>query len=184
MSETIRDGYVTLRIDARFDDIVRRIEDAVQGATVRETYAMVALVADDAASSWYRQVDKRTGDSGTVRAAWREKGTRLHFEIGNDDSRKDPKSGKPALFFIHRPGPFSKKRRAATPSEQDAIFKRDGRYAKYVLYPNPKASDGAYLLSELIKKPANAGRRKLTARLARTIVAAIERKQGRERGGS
>lgn len=183
-TETIRNGEVTLKMNADFARIIGRIEDGAQAATVQQTYALVSLVADDARADWYRQVDKETGASGTVSAGWQERGTRLSFRIGNSDARKDKKSGKPILFYVHRPGPFSTKDRRATETEKQRARDMGQRAPSRVKYPNPKASDGRFLLAELITLPANAMRRKLMQRLGRDIVRSIERKDRREHGGS
>ena len=51
-------------------------------------------------------------------------------------------------------------------------------------YPNPKASDSKFLVVELIRKPGNEGKRKVAARLGAQIVAAINNRKMRQRGGS
>ena len=183
-TETIRNGEASLKVTANFDRILARIENGAQAATVQQTYALVSLVAADARADWYRQVDRETGASGTVAAGWTERGTRLSFRIGNSAGRRDKKSGKPILFYVHRPGPFSKKDRRATEAEKQRARDLGQRAPSRVKFPNPKASDGRFLLAELITLPANAMRRKLMQRLGRDIVRSIERNDRREHGGA
>jgi hypothetical protein len=183
-TDTIRSGEVTLRMSADFAAIMERIEGGAQAATVQQTYALVSSVAADAESAWYRQVDRETGKSGNISADWTERGALLSFRIGNSDQRRDKRSGKPILFFIHRPGPFSTKERATTETERQRMREAGQPVLGKRKYPNPKASDGRNLLAELITKPANAMKRNLMQRLGNDIVRAIERKDRRKHGGA
>lgn len=183
-TDTIRDGEVTLKMKADFRAIIERIGGGAQAATVEQVYAMFSLIASDASSEWYRQVDRESGKSGVVSAAWEEKGDKLNFSVGNNDNRRDKKTGKPILYYIHRPGPLSTHSRKATASEREADIAAGRKPRVRVNYPNPKASDGKYLVVELIRKPAREGQRKVATRLGAQIVAAINNRKMRQRGGS
>ena len=183
-TSTIRSGEVTLKMSADFRAIMERIAGGAQAETVEQVYAMVSLVAEDATQEWYRQVERETGKSGQVVAAWREVGDRLDFMVGNSDTRTDGKTGKPLLYYVHRPGPFSTKTRRATEAEQEADRAAGRRPRAFVKYPNPRRSDGKYLVVELIRKPGNQGKRKVSQRLAQRITAAIRDRKRRKRGGS
>ena len=184
MSTTvIRNGEVTLKMSADFRGIIEGISGGAQAATVEQVYAMVSLVAADASQEWYRQVERETGKSGDITAGWTEAGDRLTFSIGHNDSRLDKKKGKPILYYVHRPGPLSTKSRKATASEREADIAAGRTPRRYVQYPNPRASDGKYLVVELIRKPANEGKRKVAQRLAGRITEAIKRRTPRRRGG-
>lgn len=183
-TETIREGEVTLKMSADFRAIIERIAGGAQAETVEQMYAMVSLVAADASADWYRQVDRESGKSGVVLASWEEKGDQLVFKIGNSDTRLDKRTGKPVLYYIHRPGPLSSRSRKATEAEREADRAAGRRPRVWTQYPNPRASDGKFLMVELIRKPANAGKRKVAERLAARIVTAINNRKMRKRGGS
>ena len=181
---TIRDGEATLKMSADFRAIIDRIADGAQAATVEQVYAVVSMVKADAKREWYRQVDRETGKSGDVRASWEESGDRLHFKIGNSDKRTDKRTGKPILFYVHRPGPLSEVSRKSTEAERIEMVQRGERASRYIKVPNPKASDGRYLLAELITKPMNDAKRKIAARLGRRVTEAIRNRARAPKGGS
>jgi hypothetical protein len=159
-----------------FDDAaLARVLDKVENAAIRGTFAeldvYLSVIADAARSQWYRQVDRDTGKSGDISGGVvAVSDTKIRGTIGTSDIRRGGKGGKPAIFYIHRPGPLSWKRRDVRESERDAYRAAGKPVPRYIYYPNPKRGDGAFLVAELINKPANAGKRELKAAVRRAII--------------
>ena len=164
-----------------FDDAaLARVLDKVQNATIRGVFqeldVFLSVTADAARSQWYREVDRETGRSGDITGGVVSvTDDRIRAAIGTGDTRKDKKHGKPVVFYVHRPGPLSTKRRAPRPSEVEALKAAGKRVPRYIYYPNPKAGDGAFLVTELINKPVNEGKRMLKSAIRAAIIAQYKR---------
>jgi hypothetical protein len=157
---TVAPGAKLVFDDAALARVLDKIENAVVRATVGELDVYLSVIGDSARVQWYQQVDRKTGKSGDISGGVTTvTETRIRAVIGSSDTRKE--KGKSVLFFIRRPGPLSTKRRLARENEKERARQEGRPVPKYITYPNPKASDGAYLVAELINKPANEGKREL-----------------------
>ena len=173
---TVAPGARLVFDDAALARVLSQVENAAIRGAFTEVDVYLSVVADAARSQWYREVDRDTGKSGDITGGVVSVSpTRIRAAIGTSDTRRDKKKGKPVIFYVHRPGPLSDKRRAPRPNEVDALKAAGKRVPKYIYYPNPKRSDGAYLVVELINKPVNAGKRELKTAIRRAIVAQYRR---------
>lgn len=126
-------------------------------------------VAAQARAAWYgpEGVTRRTGKSGDIQAITTVSDGEVRVTIGSADTRLAGKTGKPAIYYIHRPGPFSTIRRKATHEDFKSGAAKASPRGKRVAgrgvveEPNPKASDGRHLLQPLIAQPARAFMRRL-----------------------
>jgi len=173
---TVAPGARLVFDDAALARVLAKVENAAIRGAFGEVDVYISVVADSAKAQWYKQVDRDTGKSGDISGGVvAVTDTRIRAVIGTSDTRRGGKGGKPAIFYIHRPGPLSTKRRLLRESEVIALRAAGKRVPKYVYFPNPKASDGAFLVPELINKPANAGKRALKAAIRAAIIAQYRR---------
>lgn len=179
------DGSVTVTLDGGLEDLVRRALDAAAGETVRLMEAAAGDVAAAARASWYAEdtgVTLRTGRSGDVEVVTTVSPDEVRVSVGSTDLER--------ARFIRRPGPLSTvaeeisrddyyaAKRQGGP-RANVVFKAKatdkaggveaGRYYRKV--PNPRASDGKYLLVELIRKPMTLKVKAITPELGRAIAA-------------
>lgn len=160
--------------DAAAQRVIAKIENAAVRATVTELDVYLGVIGDSAHALWYKQVDKKTGLSGQISGGViAVSDTKIRGIVGTSDTRRE--KGKPLIVYIRRPGPLSTKRRPVRESEKNALRAAGKRVPKYIEYPNPKASDYGYLATELINKPANAGKRELRKVIRAQIVALYRR---------
>lgn len=161
--------------DAALARVLSKVENAVARATFTELDVYLSVIADSARLQWYQQVDRDTGKSGDIEGGVvAVSPTRIRGVIGSTDTRKG-KGGKAVIFYVRRPGPLSTKRRAPRQADLDRARAEGKRPPRWVSYPNPKASDGRFLVPELITKPANAGKRLVKQTIKREIVAQFRR---------
>lgn len=165
MSIRFTDGDTTVTLDGAMEDLVRRALNAAADVRVLEDKA--AQVASGARSAWYASgtgVSRRTGKSGDVETVTTVSETQATVSIGSVDLAK--------AKYVHRPGRLSlvkvevtrevywetpKKLRANyKPLSEDKKTGRPGDIGMgpYIWQVNPKASDGKFLLPELVRKPA------------------------------
>lgn len=166
------DGNVTVTLDDGLEKLVRRSLEAVAGETVRILEAAAEDVAGTAREAWYdveggRGVHKRTGRSGRVEVVTTVSDSEVRVSVGSTDLER--------AKYIHRPGRLStvaveidkatyyEAKRKGGPSASLVFHaKKDdkdagveaGRYYKKT--GSPDASDGRYLLVELLRKPGQA----------------------------
>lgn len=165
---------VTVILDGGLEDLVRRALDAVEGGeVVRRLEAEAEAVAEEARGFWYRQVDKETGLSGDIQVVTTVSDTEVRVGIGSTDRRTAGKTGKPLPVMVHRPTARSLKRVEVTRADYFKAPERlrhfeDGKF--YLDSPNPLASDGKYLLQELVRKPAKVKLQALAPELARLLA--------------
>jgi hypothetical protein len=165
MSTRFTDGNTTVTLDGAMEDLVRRALDAAADVRVLEDRA--SRVATGARSAWYAPgtgVTRRTGTSGDVETVTTVSETEVRVSIGSMDLAK--------AKYVHRPRMLSltkvevtrevywntpKKLRANyKPLKADAKKgrKADEGVGPYIWQHNPLASDGKFLLPELVRKPA------------------------------
>lgn len=182
------DGDVTVTLDGGLEDFVRRVLDAAAGETVRVMETAAEEVASDASSKWYgpQGVTRRTGRSGNIDTVTTVSDTAVRVSVGSTDLEK--------AKYVHRPGRLSTAAVEITAAEYRAEKAKGGALAKlvfharkdrrdagvkagrfYKLIGNPKASDGKYLLPELVTKPAKAKSKEII----RDLGAAIATRAGR-----
>lgn len=180
MPTTFSDGTVTVTLDDRLDAWARSfLSDAErQALAVLEREAEAVKVAAEA--QWYQQVTRRTGRSGDLQVVTRIDGStgNVRVSLGSTDTRAV--GSKPVPVLVHRPGPLSEVRKEITRAEYTAARKagdrkvvharKDGKFYRYS--DNPKASDGRFLLVELVRKPLRLRVNKIKPELARVLVSA------------
>lgn len=149
-------------------------------------------------------VTKRTGASGDIAVVTTVTPDEVRVSVGSTDTRvvKDKATGqtKPRALLIHRPKALSTisvecsraewwaSLPADTKTRLHAAGKKKAGVAggkkkgagKFALVPtkevpNPKASDGKYLVPELVRKPMRARIRVLTPEIGRAIAARLNR---------
>lgn len=151
-------GGAALNLSGDLEGMARRIlERASRGAG-----KLLLQVAEDVQSSasarWYQQVRERTGKSGRIVSTLDIRENSAVVKVGSTDDRVG-KGGKPSVVFVRRPGALSTIERPATDAEyharRSAGMKAGEAY--WVRQPNPLASDGGYMLLELVRRPFRAG---------------------------
>lgn len=152
----VRSGNASVTVGPELERRLNQVIDAALGPEVRGAMVQAAeRIAQDASASWYSQVDKKTGQSGRWTAQLSVGLNHIASSVVSEDERTA--KGKAIIYFIHRPGPFSQVRRG-------------GKKVK-----NPKAGDGKFLVSELIRKPGRKLAKALVADLGAAIIAAAGR---------
>ena len=182
------DGSVTVTLDAGLDRFVRKALDAAAGETVRILETAMDEVDASASAAWYSKdgVTRRTGTSGNIERFTTVSDKEVRVSVGTTDLAK--------AKYMHRPGPLSLVVVEITRSEYNVTKKQKGLTAKtvfrakrnkesagivadrcYRIVSNPKASDGKYLLQELIGKPARRKVKEITPALGRAIAARVRK---------
>lgn len=175
------DGSVTVTLDGGLEDFVRRALDAAAGETVRIMEAAAGEVAASAESKWYTEVKRRTGRTGDVQVVTTVSADQVRVSVGSTDLKN--------AIYVHRPGRFS-----TVPVEIDAAdysaAKRKGGAAGSMVFharvtnkaqgveagryyrreANPAASDGKYLVPELIRAPMKLKIREITPALGQAVA--------------
>ena len=129
-------------------------------------------------------VTKRTGLSGDIQVATTVDPGRgvVRVSVGSTDTRKAGKTSKPVVVYVHRPGRLSMIERKAT--HEDFASGKAKHSPKGQNLPgygvvrelNPKASDGKYLLAELVRKPgARVVKTAIVPKLGAKIAARVAR---------
>ena len=175
------DGSVTVTLDGGLEAFVRQALTAAGGETLRIVEDLAEGVASEAGAAWYGPdgVTRRTGTSGTIDVVERVSPDEVRVSVGSTDLAK--------AKYVHRPGRLSTTTKEITREEYDAarhlggtagmVFK--ARRTKgnaiagkcYRIIHNPLASDGKYLLSELVTKPARAKLKAAAVELGNAIAA-------------
>lgn len=176
------DGTTTITLGGAMEAYVRRLAEATQGAALTVLEREAHAVEAKAEAEWYgpNGVTKRTGKSGTIDTVTTVAPNVISVAVGSRDLGK--------AKYVHRPGPLSEIQVPASPREwwdslsldaRDRLNakKRGGAYRRRtgakLTKPaaNPKASDGKYLLQELVAKPARQIVKKVNAVLPTEINA-------------
>lgn len=184
-----RSGGSTVAVGQELQAILDRIEGGAFKAGREALGAAARDVAESAERQWYQQVDRDTGGSGRLGHGVELTDTALRGYVETLDRRKG-KGGKPVVYFIHRPGPLSKlpsttltreeysaamrvyRATGALPAGMVGINDSKGRPVgiRRVDQSNPKASDGKFLVSELITKPMKVQAKTIRRTLGPQIV--------------
>lgn len=159
-----RDGAVTVTLDGALEDLVKRAVDAAGGESVRVLQRRAEEVAAKARADWYAKgtgVNRKTGKSGDVQVVTTVSPSEVRVSVGSTDT--EMVGTKPRALLVHRPGRLSLVEKLVTRDEWWA-WKRARKPvgkpgtkggADWVVYEaNPDASDGKYLVPELLRKPA------------------------------
>ena len=178
------DGGVTVTLDGAMERLVRRALDAAGGETVRVMEAAAEEVATSSRAKWYDPetgVTKRTGKSGDVRVVTTVSLAEVRVSVGSTDTRTADK-GRPRAVVIRRPGRLSLIGKAVSQGDWWE-WKKAGKPVRkagtpgidnwIIEVPNPLASDGKYLVPELIRKPMRAKIKVITPEIAKAITAKI-----------
>lgn len=148
-------------------------------------------------------VQRDTGRSGQIDTITTVSNTEVRVSVGSTDTetvrlvrRTKTKGARivtaPRAAVIHRPGPFATTVEEITHDEYRKLKAAGGARAKTAFRPrvtrgkiiagkyyrkvaSPRASDGKYLVTELIRKPVRAKVREITPELGRAIAARIKR---------
>ena len=179
-------GDVTVELSPAIE---RFVEDALKRAetvALGEMRELAEEVRADAARQWYGDngVTWRTGKSGNIEVVETldiTEGT-ITLAVGSADTRRS--GNKPVPVFIRRPGRLSLRKvqtdhrgywatAPAMRANYRAIPGRDapGATGPFVFEPNPDASDGKFLLNELVKKPVKKRIKKLADEVGKRIAA-------------
>jgi len=171
MNLKLQNGGAAVTLSGDLEGMARRIlQRASQGAG-----GALLQVAEDvqasASSRWYQQVRRRTGKSGQIVSTLEIRDDSAIVKVGSTDDRIG-KGGKPSVVFVRRPGVLSTIERPATDAEYHArrsAGMKPGE-AYWVRQPNPLASDGGYLLLELVRRPFRTGVRGALAKVKKEIA--------------
>ena len=175
-----RDGDTTIILDGALEELVTRAVEAAGGEAVRILQARAQTLARAASAQWYAPgtgVKRRTGKSGDIQVVTTVSSTDVRVSVGSTDTALV--GSKPRAALIHRPsraslkavatsqGEWWRQKRAGLPVGPSGTY---GKEDWYVLISNPDASDGKYLIPELIRKPGAA----LLEAAAPEIAAALQ----------
>ena len=162
----------------------RRLSETILQGTAREVADRLLeigeQVAGNARARWYEQVDRRTGKSGDIRASVEVDGDRIRLRVGSTDERRA--GGKPLVVYVHRPGAYSLVEVKVSAREWHAAPpEQRGRFG-FLKKLNPKASDGKYLLQELVNKPMQAALGTIKKEVTKAAKKGASKGAGRRRG--
>ena len=170
----IKDGSVVVAIG---DDLQRFVDGLVARV---ETSAIKVLrkecdrVASEARAAWYgpKGVNRETGKSGDIRVIETVDIGRgeIRFSVGSTDTRLA--GTKPLPVVIHRPGRLSTVLVACTPAAWYAApeplrgpWLPGPPKVPQLFRHNPAASDGKFLLTEMVRKPMRAAAKTAAAQI-------------------
>lgn len=185
MRTVYRSGGVTVELGGELEAFVRKAVEAAEGETLRILEAAAEDEAARARAQWYAPgtgVNRETGRSGDVQVTTTISADEITVSVASTDTARirDARGrSAPRAAVIHRPGRLSLVEKRVSQGDWWAWKKagkpvgRIGTKGKadwIVLEPNPDASDGAYLVPELIRKPVRARIRIVTPELARAIA--------------
>lgn len=191
------EGGVTITLDGGLEDFVRRALSAASAETVRVMEAAAQEVAEKARADWYAPgtgVEKDTGKSGDIQVVTTVSSDEVRVSVGSTDT--ELVNGKPRAVYIHRPNRLTLVKKQVTveeywktPKAQRANFHplpadpkhhrpADSGTGPWIWVVNPKASDGKFLLTELVRKPMRAKVRTITPEIAKAIAKKISRGRG------
>lgn len=194
MTTKFTDGGATITVDGGMERFVRAMLTAANTETVRVLESGAGEVAAKAASDWYGPdgVTWRTGASGRIDVVTTIDTGRGDVRVSTGSTDTKTINGKPRAVYIHRPGPLSrqlveitgaeyKQSKAAGGAAAALVFRaRRSDEAKgieagkaYRTEPNPKASNGAFLLTILIKVPMRAKIKEMAPLVAKAIAGKV-----------
>lgn len=191
VATTVTAGGVTVQVGGELERWLNAVVDATAGVVRHELEANVTALAEAAEQAWYTQVDRRTGESGRLEVGMAVTETEIRASVRSTDTRRV--NGKPVVYYVHRPGPFSTVKRrlsAEEYSELMRVFRETGKVPGDLDYvagphgrplnvaakrPNPKRADGRYLVPELLSKPGRTLAIRLAKELGPEIAAAARR---------
>jgi hypothetical protein len=187
-----QDGGATVTLDSGLEDFVRRAIGAANSETVRILEEGAGRVAVEASANWYASgtgVEKDTGKSGDIQVITTISRDEVKVSVGSTDTT--PVNGKPRAVYIHRPNRLSLVKKQVTveeywlapkaqranyhPLPADSKTRRpaDVGTGPFLWVLNPKASDGKYLVTELVRKPMRLAIKTITPEIARAIAKKI-----------
>jgi len=165
MNLRLTSGGAALNLSGDLEGMARRILERSSRGAGKLLLQVAEDVQGSASSRWYQQVRRRTGKSGHIVSTLDIRENSAIVKVGTTDDRIG-KGGKPSVVFVRRPGALSTIERPATDAEyhtrRSAGMKPGEAY--WVRQPNPLASDGGFLLLELVRRPIRTGvKQSLTA---------------------
>lgn len=180
MTTRYTEGGVTVTLDDGLERFIRAALDAATTETVRilEAAAEEELVRAEAA--WYDPstgVTRQTGRSGQLEVVTTISADEVRVSLQSTDTSRV--GGKPRAALIRRPARLSLVEELVTQGEWWE-WKRGGKPVGRrgsagksdwsILVPNPNASDGRQLVSELIRKPMKARVKAILPAIGRAIA--------------
>ncbi len=155
-------GGVAVELDNGLEAFIEQALASAETAAIRALRAHANAVAAEAERDWYgpKGVQRRTGLSGqmAVRESIDLTKGEITFSVGSTDTRRA--NGKPVPVFVRRPGRTSTVLKVVTTREYFAApVAMRGPWlpgppkTPQLFVPNPAASDGKLLISELLRKP-------------------------------
>lgn len=186
-------GGATVEVGPELGQFIEGVLDAAAGTLRTALEQAVVDLATAAEGAWYDQVSRRTGQSGQLETGMVLTETEIRATVRSTDPRR-AKNGLPVVYYVHRPGPTSTIKTSLTREEYSELMRalRAGRTMPSNLVaaemvggrplgvsrvrPNPKASDGKYLVPELLTKPAQLVALRLVRTLGPQIAAAARRR--------
>jgi hypothetical protein len=185
-----RDGEATVTLTGDLEAFVRAAVTAASGGVVETMERAAEEVAAQARRQWYAPatgVTRRTGASGQLDVITTVTHDEVRVSVGSTDTRLVRNArGRmvPRASVIQRPGPLSQADEYVTQGEWWA-WKKSGRpvgkhgtkgKADWIIHvPSDNASDGAFLVPELVRKPMTAKIKVITPDVARAIAARVSR---------
>ena len=190
MQVKVKHGNVTAELSGTLETHLQRVVDTVYAEVRDQLSAIGETIVTSSESTWYTQVDRRTGETGKIEDELRLTPDKLSVVVLPEATKR--------TYVVRRPGANSTKSRLATNDEYAAAMKQyrktgqlpeqwtrdgvrfsDGRPVGLVKrYPNLKASDGRNLWQELVIKPGKALGTKLKREGSSAIRDAVKRKGG------
>lgn len=183
MSRTVyRQGGVEVTLDVDIEALIRQAASAATGGALEAMEAAAEEVAADARRQWYGPptgVTRETGQSGEIEVVTTVNDEEVRVSLGSTDTRRA--GGKPLVVYVRRPRRTSMVDEEITAAEyhrlrregKEAHHLQSGKYVRPVL--NPAASDGKFLLAELIRNPMKRRSKQLAAEIGRAIAARTRR---------
>jgi hypothetical protein len=176
------EGGVTITLDGALEDLVRRALEAAGGETLRLMEAAAEEIAAKGRAEWYAPgsgVTKKTGKSGDIQVVTTASENEVRVSVGSTDTGKI--GNKPRAVLIHRRGRLSLEPKLVSRAEWWAWKKAGKPVGKAgttgdswtIHVPSDKASDGKFLVAELIRKPMRAKVKAITPELAKAIATKI-----------
>lgn len=193
-----REGAVSASITMDQQVFLRAAVSKITGGLLEALEAEAEKVAAHARQEWYgpNGVREVTGKSGDIQVVTTVSEHEVRVSVGSTDTRRvqtkrrDGRefAGKPVVVYVHRPGPLAMRRVEVT---RERWFRalRDGRRVFraplegegsddagrgwFLLESDPRANDGKFLLTELVRKPVLAWRKRFPPEITRSLAARL-----------
>lgn len=181
MTTRYSDGGVTVTLDGGLEEWMRSLLSAAETETVRVIEDAADAEARKSEDAWYGPggVTRRTGRSGEIKRVTIFSPGEVRVSVGSTDQRIDSQKKKLTPLYVRRPGPLSLIDKYVTQGEwwawkeaRKPVGKAGskGKSDWVIRVPNPKASDGKFLMVELVRKPVTAMIKAIAPDIAQAIA--------------